>query len=140
MQQKKATKVVVLISGIAFLGSSLAGLGGLIASSINQPAVESPAQSQNAQLAAQEKGFLSVLKREPSNATALQGAIEIWRIRIQQGDAQGVKKTIEELVKTNPKNKQYKELLGAIDKTIAETKKVGTLKPTEQKQPPKTSK
>jgi hypothetical protein len=51
-----------------------------------------------------------------------------------------VKKTIEGLVKANPKSKQYKELLAAINKTIAETKKVGTLKPNEQKQSPKTSK
>jgi hypothetical protein len=132
MERSKLSKTLILLSGIAFLGSSVAGLSGLIASSINQPAIENPAQSQNAQLEAQEKGFLGVLKREPNNATALRGAIEIWRIRIQQGDAQGVKKTIEGLVKANPQNKQYKELLTAIDKTIAEAKKVGTLKPTEQ--------
>jgi hypothetical protein len=58
-------------------------------------------------------------------------------MRIQQGDAKGVKTSIEGLVKANPQNKQYKQLLGAIDKTIAETKKVGTLKITETKQPPK---
>jgi hypothetical protein len=138
MERSKLSKVLILLSGVAFLGSSVAGIGGLIASSINQPAASSnAAQSQNAQLQAQEKGFLTVLKREPNNQTALRGAIEIWQMRIQQGDAKGVKTSIEGLVKANPQNKQYKQLLGAIDKTIAETKKVGTLKITETKQPPK---
>ncbi len=141
MERSKLSKVLILLSGVAFLGSSVAGIGGLIASSLNQPAAESKAaQSQDAQLQAQEKGFLGVLKREPNNPTALRGAIEIWRIRINQGDAQGVKKTIEGLVKANPQNKQYKELMMAIDKTIAETKNVGTLTTTEQKQSPKPSK
>lgn len=135
MERSKLSKALILLSGVAFLGSSVAGIGGLIASSLNQPAAESnTAQSQDAQLQAQEKGFLGVLKREPNNPTALRGAIEIWRIRINKGDAQGVKKTIEGLVKANPQNKQYKELLDAIDKTIAETKKVGTLKPTDKKE------
>jgi hypothetical protein len=132
MATSKLTKVFVLASGMAFLTTSVLGVSGLISSSLNQPtAKENTAQSQNAQLQAQEKGFLAVLKREPNNPTALQGTIEIWRMRIQQGDAQGVKTTIEGLVKANPKSKQYKELLAAIDKTIADAKKVGTLKTTE---------
>jgi hypothetical protein len=141
MATSKLTKVFVLASGMAFLTTSVLGLSGLIGSSLNQPTTkENTAQSQNAQLQAQEKGFLAVLKREPNNPTALQGTIEIWRMRIQQGDAQGVKKTIEGLVKSNPKSKQYKELLAAIDKTIADTKKVGTLKPTVPQQPTSSSK
>ncbi len=136
MDNKKITKVVVLLSGVAFLGSSVSGIGGLIASSLQKPAAtENIASSQDAQLQAQEKGFLGVLKREPNNPTAIRGAIEIWRLRIDKGDAKGVKTTIEGLVKSDPKNKTYKELLAAIDKQIADTKKVGTLKPTQPKQP-----
>jgi hypothetical protein len=134
MDNKKVTKVVVLLSGVAFLGSSVAGIGGLIASSLQKPAAkENIASSQDAQLQAQEKGFLGVLKREPNNPTALRGAIEIWRLRIEKGDAKGVKTTIEGLVKSDPKNKVYKELLVEIDKSIASRKNVGTLK--ESKQP-----
>jgi hypothetical protein len=141
MDNKKITKVVVLLSGVAFLGSSVAGIGGLIASSLQKPAAtENTAHSQDAQLQAQEKGFLGVLKREPNNPTALKGAIEIWRLRIEKGDAKGVKTTIEGLVKSDPKNKTYKELLVAIDKQIADTKKVGTLKSTEPQQAPQPSK
>jgi hypothetical protein len=134
MDNKKVTKVVVLLSGVAFLGSSVAGIGGLIASSLQKPdPKENVAHSQDAQLQAQEKGFLGVLKREPNNPTALKGAIEIWRLRIDKGDAEGVKTTIEGLVESDPKNKTYQELLVEIDKAIASTKNVGTLK--ESKQP-----
>jgi hypothetical protein len=141
MENKKITKIVVLLSGVAFLGSSVAGIGGLIASSLQKPAAkENIASSQDAQLQAQEKGFLGVLKREPNNPTALKGAIEIWRIRIDKGDAKGVKTTIEGLVKSDPKNKIYKELLVEIDKSIAETKKVGTLESAKQKSSTKSQK
>jgi hypothetical protein len=141
MDKKTITKVVVLLSGVAFLGSSVAGIGGLIASSLQKPnPKENVAQSQDAQLQAQEKGFLGVLKREPNNPTALKGAIEIWRLRIDKGDAKGVKTTIEGLVKSDPKNKIYKELLVEIDKSIAETKKVGTLESAKQKSSTKSQK
>jgi hypothetical protein len=48
MGQSKAQKAIVIVSGIAFLGSSIAGVGGLIASSLREPTPkENIAQSQN---------------------------------------------------------------------------------------------
>ncbi len=138
MEKSKLTKVFVLASGMAFLTSSVLGLSGLMGSSISKPAAkENAAQSQNAQLKAEEKGFLAVLKREPKNQTALRGLVEI---RMRTGDAPGTKSALEQLVKLNPANQQYKEFLTALNKQLAETKKVGTLKPTEPKQPTETSK
>jgi hypothetical protein len=141
MGQSKAQKAIVIVSGIAFLGSSILGVGGLIASSLKDSTTsENPAQSQNAQLNAQEKGFLAVLKREPKNPTAIRGLSEIVNIRMQQGDVPGTRATVEQLVKIDPTNQKYKEFLAAIDKQIADSKKVGTLKPTEPTQPTKSSK
>jgi hypothetical protein len=141
MGQSKAQKAIVIVSGIAFLGSSILGVGGLIASSLQEPtAKENPAQSQNAQLNAQEKGFLAVLQREPKNPTAIRGLSEIVNLRMQQGDVPGTRATVEQLVKIDPTNQKYKEFLAAIDKQIADSKKVGTLKPTEPTQPTKSSK
>ena len=138
MENNKLTKVLVVVAGIAFLGSSVAGLSGLIASSINEPAAsEKSSQPQNAQLEAEEKGFLGVLQREPNNQTALKGLVQI---RLQRGDVSGTKTILERLVKTNPGNKQYQEFLDAVNKQIADTKKVGTLNTTEPKQPTKPSK
>jgi predicted Zn-dependent protease len=138
MATSKLTKVFVLASGMAFLSSSVLGIAGLVGSSINKPvATENPAQSQNAQFKVEEKGFLAVLKREPNNQTALKGLVEI---RMRTGDAPGTKAALEQLVKLNPTNQQYKEFLAALNKQITDTKKVGTLKPTEPKQPTQSSK
>lgn len=132
------TKVFVIGSGMAFLASSVMGIGGLIGSSLKQPAAkENAAQSQNAQLQAEEKGFATVLKREPNNQTALRGLVQI---RMRQGDAPGTKAALEQLVKLNPTNKEYKEFLAALNKQLSESKKVGTLKPTEPTQPTQPSK
>jgi cytochrome c-type biogenesis protein CcmH/NrfG len=132
------TKVFIIGSGIAFLASSLLGVGSLISTSLNEPAAsKNAAQSQNAQLKAEERGFVAVLQREPNNQTALRGLIEI---RMRTGDAPGTKSALEQLVKLNPSNKQYKEFLTVLNKQIADSKKVGTLKPTEPKQPTPPSK
>jgi cytochrome c-type biogenesis protein CcmH/NrfG len=130
------TKVFVIGSGIAFLASSVMGLSSMIGSSIDQPATkENAAQSQNAQLQAEEKGFATVLKREPNNQTALRGLVET---RMRRGDIPGTKAALEQLVKLNPTDVQYKELLTEINKQVADSKKVGTLKPTgsQQSSPP----
>jgi predicted Zn-dependent protease len=138
MATSKLTKAFVLASGMAFLSSSILGIAGLVGSSLNKPIVtKNTAQSQNAQFQVEEKGFLAVLKREPNNQTALRGLVEI---RMRTGDAPGTKAALEQLVKLNPTNKQYKEFLAALNKQITDTKKVGTLKPTEPKQPTQSSK
>jgi thioredoxin-like negative regulator of GroEL len=131
MAKNKFTKIFVILAGLAFLGSSVAGLSGSIGSSMNEPAAtEKATQSQNAQLAAEEKGFVAVLQREPKNQTALKGLISI---RLHRGDIDGTKTALAQLVKLDPTNQQYKDLLTAIDKQVADTKKLGTLEKTKQK-------
>jgi predicted Zn-dependent protease len=137
-KQKILTKVFIIGSGMSFLASSLLGIGGLMSKSIDQAETkQNTAQSQNAQLQLEEKGFLAVLQREPNNQTALKGLVEI---RMRTGDAPGTKTALEQLVKLNPTNQQYQEFLTVLNKQIADAKKVGTLKPTEPKQPTPTSK
>ena len=127
------TKIFIIGSGIAFLASSLMGLGSLIGNSIDKPAAqENTAQSQNAQLQAEEKGFATVLQREPNNQTALRGLVAI---RMRRGDISSTRAALAQLIKLNPTDTQYKELLAAIDKQVADSKKMGTLKTTDPKQP-----
>lgn len=138
MEKSMLTKILVLASGGAFLASSVMGLSSLIGSSLDRPAAdENATQSQNAQLQAEEKGFVAVLKREPNNQTALRGLVEI---RMQRGDIAGARDALAQLAKLNPKDPQYKEFLAVIDKQIADAKKVGTLKPTAPPQPTQPSK
>jgi thioredoxin-like negative regulator of GroEL len=132
MEKNKFTKVFVILAGLAFLGSSVAGLSGSIGSSMNEPAAtEKAAQSQSAQLAAEEKGFAAVLQREPNNQTALKGLVSS---RLKSGDIAGTRTALAQLVKLNPTERQYKELLAAIEKQVADTKKMGTLKPADKKE------
>ena len=99
---------------------------------MNEPAAtEKAAQSQSAQLAAEEKGFAAVLQREPNNQTALKGLISI---RLHRGDIAGTRTALAQLVKLNPTERQYQELLTAIDKQVADTKKMGTLKTASPKE------
>jgi thioredoxin-like negative regulator of GroEL len=138
-KNKLITKVFIIGAGMAFLASSVAGLSGLIATSLNgTPAnEEKTTQSQSAQFQAEEKGFLAVLQREPKNQTALRGLVQI---RMQRGDIPGTQAALEQIVKAYPDNKEYKAVLDAVNKQIADTKKVGTLKSTEPTQPTKPSK
>jgi hypothetical protein len=145
MDREKTKKTIVIVSGIAFLGSSITGLVGLISSSFQSSAQgDSAAQSQNAQLLAQEKGYISVLQREPKNPTALKELSQIINAKAQSGDLQGARATIAALVKIEPKNKEYQAALAQIDKDIAKTKAdsqtpspKASVAPT---QPPKTEK
>jgi hypothetical protein len=141
VKQNKLTKAFILISGLAFLASSGMGLINLIGSSTDQPtASENAPQSQNAQIDAEEKGFLGVLKREPKNETALLGIREILNLRMQKGDVSGTKSLLAQLIKIDPTNQGYKEFMAAIDKQEADAKKMGTLKPSTPQQSTKPSK
>jgi hypothetical protein len=71
---------------------------------------------------------------------AISGLGNIINMRMQQGDVPGTRATLEQLVKIDPTNLKYKEFLAAIDKQIADSKKVGTLKTTEPQRSPKSSK
>ncbi|WP_309738757.1 tetratricopeptide repeat protein [Chamaesiphon sp. OTE_20_metabat_361] len=126
------TKVFIICSGVAFMGTSLLSVSGMISSSNQPTASENAAQSQNAQLQAEEKGFVTVLQREPNNQTALRGLVQI---RLRRGDAPGTKAALEQLVKLNPTDKKYKEFLDAVNAQMAAPKNVGTLKPSEIAQP-----
>jgi hypothetical protein len=135
VKQNKLTKVFIIGSGLAFLATSATQLGNLVSSSTNQPTVsENTSQSQSAQIDAEVKGFLGVLKREPKNETALRGIKEIVSLRMKKGDVAGTKSILAQLIKIDPTNQGYKEFMAAIDKQEADAKKMGTLKPSTPQQ------
>ncbi len=135
MKQNKLTKVFIIGSGLAFLATSATQLGNLVSSSTNQPTVsENTSQSQSAQIDAEVKGFLGVLKREPKNETALLGIREILNFRMKKGDVAGTKSILAQLIKIDPTNQGYKEFMAAINKQEADAKKMGTLKPSTPQQ------
>ncbi|NJO72218.1 MAG: Tfp pilus assembly protein PilF, partial [Oscillatoriales cyanobacterium RM1_1_9] len=111
--------VVLVLSLIAFIGFSLGPLIGGIFGAANQPQVAttpSPnqaAQSKQADLEAQARGYEMVLQREPENETALRGFLQakLELIRLGQGDVKDVVAPLQKLSEMNPEALEYSILL-----------------------------
>jgi cytochrome c-type biogenesis protein CcmH/NrfG len=105
------------LSGFAFAGSTLLGIGSLYINAFQEPKDTAPTatSSQDTQLKAQVRGYELVLQREPNNQLALQGLVQA---RLQMKDFQGAVEPMEKLVKLNPNNVQYKALLAGIKQQV----------------------
>ena len=122
--QKPIQRILILLSGVAFAGSTVLGMVSLLTTDI-QASKDTPkteAASKNEQLKAQAQGYELVLQREPENQVALQGLVQT---RLQMNDLQGAVEPMEKLVKLNPDNPQYKALLAEIKKRVGKGGKVG---------------
>lgn len=110
---KRKQKLIALIGTIGFGGSMLFTLVPLFKSGLqqqNQPEIIE-VESAEMQLKAQEKGYESVLQREPENLTALEGLVNV---RLQLNDTKGAIETLEKLVKLSPDREDYKALLAQL--------------------------
>jgi len=108
---KQVQKVIMFLSLMAFFGSSAFGLGKVFKGAFEkQPEVTQTTEEQSASalLQKQEKGYETVLKREPNNPTALEGLLNV---RLQQNDIQGAIEPLEKLVKLYPDRQDYQNSL-----------------------------
>jgi cytochrome c-type biogenesis protein CcmH/NrfG len=119
--QKPIQRFLIILSGVAFAGSTLLGIGSLYINAFQEPKDAAPTAttSQNTQLKAQVQGYELVLQREPDNQLALQGLVQA---RLQMKDFQGAVEPMEKLVKLNPNNAQYKALLAGIKQRLGKGK------------------
>lgn len=123
--QKPIQRILVILSGVAFAGSTVLGMVSLLTTdfqaSKNTP--KTAAASKDAQqLKQQAQGYELVLQREPENQVALQGLVQT---RLDMNDLQGAVEPMEKLVKLNPDKPQYKALLAAIKERVGKGGKVG---------------
>jgi cytochrome c-type biogenesis protein CcmH/NrfG len=115
--QKPLQRILIILSCIAFAGSTVIATAGLFISAFQEPkdtpktATAKTTAAQEEQLKAQASGYETVLQREPENQAALQGLVQI---RLQMKDFQGAIAPMEKLVKLNPGNAEYKALLAGI--------------------------
>jgi cytochrome c-type biogenesis protein CcmH/NrfG len=115
LQRKQ--KLVAFIGVIGFGGSTLLTLVQMFKDALqrqNQPQT-TEVNSAEVQLKAQEKGYQSVLQREPENLTALEGLVNV---RLQLNDPKGAIEPLEKLVKLRPEREDYKALLVQLNQTI----------------------
>ena len=96
---------------VSFGGSAIFGVVSLFSSGLSSQHQQKSAPvavSQESLLAAQERGYQTVLQREPQNQTALEG---LANVRLQMNNQVGAIEPLEKLVKLNPDRLDYKALL-----------------------------
>ncbi|BAU67149.1 hypothetical protein STA3757_45590 [Stanieria sp. NIES-3757] len=120
MNRKTLQRVLVLLFGLAFIGSTAFMLVGSLFSNDSQPSASTStatASSEQEQLQAQIRGYEKVLAREPNNPTALQGLVQA-RLALQ--DLPGAIEPLEKLVKLYPQEPELKALLEAVKQQSAQ--------------------
>jgi cytochrome c-type biogenesis protein CcmH/NrfG len=104
-------QIFALVSMVGFGGSAIFGIVSLFSSGLSSQHQQKPATaavSQESLLAAQERGYVGVLQREPQNQTALEG---LANVRLQMNNKVGAIEPLEKLVKLNPDRADYQALL-----------------------------
>ncbi|MEG4035544.1 tetratricopeptide repeat protein [Microcoleus sp. S36b_A4] len=104
-------QIFALVSMVGFGGSAIFGMVSLFGSGLSSQHQQKSAPvavSQESLLAAQERGYETVLQREPQNQTALEG---LANVRLQMNNQIGAIEPLEKLVKLNPDRADYKALL-----------------------------
>ena len=116
-KRKQLQKIMILLSVVSFFGSTIFGLGKVFMGANSQPSQgKTPtAQSTGITLAAQEKGYLKVLEREPNNQTALEGLVNT---RVEMNNLPGAIEPLEKLVQLYPSQAEYKTILAKIKEDV----------------------
>jgi cytochrome c-type biogenesis protein CcmH/NrfG len=105
-------QIFALVSMVGFGGSAIFGIVNLFSSGLSSQHQQKPAPvavSQESLLAAEERGYVGVLQREPQNQTALEG---LAKVRLQMNNQVGAIEPLEKLVKLYPDRADYQALLG----------------------------
>ncbi len=114
-KSKTLQRVLILVFGLAFLGSSGFFLIDMFAGDRDPRQTastsESTSTSATEQLKAQAKGYEAVLVREPDNPVALQG---LTKTRLDMQDFQGAIAPLEKLTKLYPQEQQLQALLTVV--------------------------
>ncbi|WP_293254303.1 MULTISPECIES: tetratricopeptide repeat protein [unclassified Microcoleus] len=104
-------QIFAFVSMAGFAGSTILGMVSLFSSGLSSQHRQKPvaaAVSQESVLAVQERGYETVLQREPQNVTALEG---LANVRLEMDDRVGAIEPLEKLVKLNPGRADYQALL-----------------------------
>ena len=117
MNKKQLQRILVVVFGLAFVGST----GAVIIGSLfrkdpavaNNPVAETVSPLE--QLQAQARGYEKVLAREPNNINALSALVQI---RLQTGDLQGAIAPLDKLVAMYPEDPNLLDLQAKIKQEL----------------------
>ena len=113
-KSKKLSRIVTLILGLGFAGSTLAIALSSVFTQGNSSSVSNnntDAETIEEQIQLQARGYEKVLEREPRNVAALEGLAQIY---LQTGDPKKAIPTLEKLVEYYPEQPQYAGILELI--------------------------
>ena len=113
--------LVLVLALLAFVGFSMIPLLGTFLKE-NQPSAGAAAAptistEKQADLEAQAQGYKAVLQREPQNATALRGLLEV---QLKLGDIKGAITPLEQIAKQNPEQTDYAVLLAQAKQQVGD--------------------
>lgn len=119
-KSKTLSRVVTLVLGLGFAGSTLAIALSSVFSQDNYSATDSNnaenAPSIDEQIQLQVNGYEKVLEREPENITALEGLAQIY---LQTGQLKKAIPALEKLVEYYPEQQQYAGILQIVKQQSA---------------------
>ncbi len=127
--KKPLQRILTVLFGLAFLGSTGFGLLRLFVNPVKEPEAEPSQETAGIDphlTAAQdrERGYRKVLEREPENKFALDG-LAVTRLQMQ--DYQGAIQPIEQLLELEPENPRYLQAL--VDTRLKINDYQGAIKP-----------
>ena len=122
MKNKTLKRLLTILFGLAFLGSTVVFMVGSLFGS--ERTSSSPTSSQSIpspeeRLLLQARGYEKVLDREPENITALSGLV---RTRLDMQDLEGAITPLEKLIELNPQREELTTLLETIKQELAQQK------------------
>ena len=123
MDRKKLQRLIIIVFGLAFIGSTgFAVFGSLLgrnasSNSRNLASTTTNAPSVTEQLQARARGYAKVLEREPNNTTALIGLLQT---SLQIGDLQTAIAPLKKLIELYPERTDFTNLLAEIEKELAQ--------------------
>jgi hypothetical protein len=103
MDRSETKRLVVVAVGLASVGVLLSSLLGVWNLAVTPAPVQNPVSSQDAQVTAQENGFLMVLKDEPKNSNAILGLEQVVLYHLQKKDTKKAIQSLEKLIAAAPK-------------------------------------
>ena len=124
MKNKTLQRLLVILFGLAFVGSTVFFMLGSLLSRDRTASSPSSTTSQNVpsaeeRLRLQARGYQKVLDREPDNITALAGLV---RTHLDLQDLEGAIPPLEKLIKLNPQQQELTTLLETIKQELAQKK------------------
>ena len=116
MDRKQLQRLVIILFGLAFIGSTGFAVIGSLFNRDNTVADTAPnntaAPSVDEQLQAQARGYAKVLEREPENVAALSGLVQT---SIQTGNLEAAIPPLQKLIELYPEDTQLTTLLTEIE-------------------------